>query len=175
MGRSRVWRLRGVRSMKFEWPIRPQCSAAQVGDEVVEVGVEYLNGSGVHLGPPVAERLGPPGGLGHRGVARFDVDVGPDSPELGLELRLGVLGDSGEQVPGPGPSWPRSRPPPPWCLRTGAADAQTSAGGCADPPGPSGGTTHSRHRLRRPPANASRPRDGRWPLDQKAPQRPGAP
>lgn len=46
------------------------------------------------------ERVGALAGLGDRGVAGRMGDVVEDGPERGLDLRLGVLGNLGQQVAG---------------------------------------------------------------------------
>lgn len=72
---------------------------AQVGGEVLEVGLEALHGGRAELAPLGGEGLGPPGDLGHGGVARLDVVAEiEDCPVLGLDLGLGVYGCDGPRL-----------------------------------------------------------------------------
>jgi hypothetical protein len=74
---------------------------AQVGDEVLEVVLEALDGGRVDPAPLRRERLGPAAGDGLGGRSGLGVDVIEDLPDLTFYRRLGLNGHLGEDVPRP--------------------------------------------------------------------------
>jgi hypothetical protein len=91
-----------VRSIRLVWRILAQCSpgeaqeAGELGQGVQQAGDRCRVARVVAVG----EGVRPLAGLGHRGLAGFGVDVVEDLPERGLDLGLGVLGHTREQVAG---------------------------------------------------------------------------